>query len=504
MKIWKKLIIPAILFVVLLAVFLVIKLLPQGSSTESSTVASSEAVEEYILEELSTNIEKLSILAEDGTGFSLTTNGYAESDGAAQWTYENSSEDTTGYNFSMSKLNAFVNVFQDPMKTSTVIETSADLSEYGLDTPSYVVQYKMKDGTTHELKLGDLTFEDRYVYCMIDDDKAVYTTYKIVRDKCVLKPIDFLDTMVTTLNPDDVVSATFYRKSDKLNLSAEIREVTGMNSTEMEPGWFFTSPFNITASPAFKTLIEPLFQLQVTSFVEQDVTDLTKYELTDPEYRFSFTLQNGQKKEILLSKDMGGLYYGLYSDTKDVFSLNSDAISGLQTPPLELIKAFTCYEFIFDVIKIEAKFPEGDFVMDIDVPRDYRMPDPESSLKLNGVDAKIADSTKRMYYANLYEAFSTIEISAIDLTADPTNTKDISIQIDRRDGTSVTVDLAIKDENTYYAFIDGKYEGFLVDKDELYKDKGADLYDYGVWPAYQRMLEAIAGAKDGIYDIAPT
>ena len=140
--------------------------------------------------------------------------------------------------------------------------------------------------------------------------------------------------------------------------------------------------------------------------------------------------------------------------------------------------------------------------MDISVPRDKRMPDPESSLKLNGTDAKVVDSSKRMYYANLYESFSTLEISAIDFDAKPQNTKDISIKIYRVDGTSMTVDLAIKDENTYYAFIDGKYEGFLVEKDELYKDKGANLFDYGIWPAYQRTLEAIAGAKDGVYDIA--
>lgn len=504
MKIWKKLIIPAAIFVVLLAVLIVVKMLPQGESSESTASVTSAAVEEYVLSELSTNIEKLTVFAEDGSSFSMTTNGYAEADGAALWTYENATKDTTGYNFSMDKLNTFVNIFQDPLKTSTVVDTSADLAEYGLDTPSYTVQYKMKDGTSHELKIGDLTFEGRYVYCMIDNDPAVYTTYKIIRDKCAVEPIEFLDTMITKLESEEVVYATFSRKSDNLNLVAEQRLVAGMSSAEKELGWVFIEPFNITASTAFTSLIKPMFQLEVSSFEEKNVTDFSKYGLDDPEYRFSFTLKNGQKKEILLSKDMGGIYYGLYSDTKDVFSINSEVITGLQTPPLELIKAYTCYEFIFDVSKIEAKFPEGSFVMDISVPKENRMPDPESSLKLDGVDAKVADSTKRLYYANLYEAFSTIEISALDFDAVPTNTKDISIKIQRVDGTSITVDLAIKDKNTYYAFIDGKYEGFLVDKDQLYEDKGANLYDYGIWPAYQRTLEAIAGAKDGIYDIAST
>ena len=295
MKIWKKLIIPAVLFAVLLAVLIIVKLLPQGNGAESSTSETSVEGGGYILEILSTDTEKLTILAEDGSSFSLTTNGYA-ADGAALWTYQNSKNDTTGYNFSMEKLNTFVNVFQEPDKTSKVVDNASDLSEYGLDTPSFIVQYKMKDGSSHELKLGDLTFEDRYVYCMIDNDPAVYTTYKIIRTKCETEPIEFLDTMVTQLESDDVVSATFYRKSDDLTILAEQKLLRGMNAEKDELGWYINEPFSITASPAFKSLIDPMLNLKVTSFVEKDTTNFMQYGLTDPEYRFSFTLKNGQKR----------------------------------------------------------------------------------------------------------------------------------------------------------------------------------------------------------------
>ena len=166
-----------------------------------------------------------------------------------------------------------------------------------------------------------------------------------------------------------------------------------------------------------------------------------------------------------------------------------------------MIEPYLAYEFISDVKKIDATFPEGSFSMEMAVPENKKILDDESTVTVNGQSAKVKNSDDRSYFALLYESTVCINITGFDLTAQPVDTKDITITIYLNDNTSTTIDLAKKDENTYYAFINGVYEGFLVDKEELYKDNGVKLYDYGIWPAYQRTLEAVAGAENGIYDI---
>ena len=500
MKTWKNLILPAALFIVLLAALLIYQAV-QNSQTDTETTVATQELNQYLINVEPPEVEKLVVERENEESFVIEANGMGETDSLVDFVFSSSYEDTSSVKLSRTQLNYFVDVLSSITVTSVVVEKEADLKEYGLDTPFCTVDYTLTSGETHKLMIGDITYDDRFVYCMMDDSGVVYTTYKIIREKCEQNLIDFLDTTITSLDITDVSLVSFYRQDDDLTLVARSQEVVGSNTKEMELGWVFESPFHITANSTFTNLVESVFDLSVTEYVEQNVVDLKTYSLDEPAFRFSFTMKDGSKKDLALSRDMGGIYYGIYSDSPDVFSLRTAAISGIQTPALELIKAYTCYEFITDIEKVSAVFPEGSFVMDIVIPDGQKMTDDGAILNLNGQEAKVTDSTNRMYYANLFEAFSTIEITGIDFDAKPVNTKDISITLNRKDGTSIVVDLAIKDENTYYAFINGVYEGFLVDKEELYKDNGVKLYDYGIWPAYQRTLEAVAGAENGIYDI---
>jgi len=186
-----------------------------------------------------------------------------------------------------------------------------------------------------------------------------------------------------------------------------------------------------------------------------------------------------------------------------VFSLGTAAITGLQTPLVELINPYLSYEFISNVKNIEATFPDGSFSMDMDVAAGASITDKDSVVKVNGMNAKVTDKTNRSYFANLYESIVCINIGDFDFAAKPVNTKDITIAITLKDNTQKIINLAVKDENTYYAFIDSAYVGFLVSKDEIYRDNGANLYDYGAWAAYDRLIEAIDGDNgSGVYVIS--
>jgi len=274
------------------------------------------------------------------------------------------------------------------------------------------------------------------------------------------------------------------------------------DGTSSEFGWQFVSPFSTNASPTFGNLIDSVLSLSVTSFVEMNPQDISKYGLDDPAYIFNVMLNSGEQIQIILSRDMGGVYYGASTSSPAVFTLAASVITSLQAPLLELINPYLSYNYLFSVKHIDATFPEGSFFMDMDVKSGENASDTDSKVSLNGQSAKVTgDSTSnnRSYFSLLFESVACMNISEFDFASTPINTKDISLIITLTDSRQITIDLAVRDENTYYAFIDGEYQGFIVDKGELYRDNGTELTDYGVWPAYQLLTKAISEAIGGVY-----
>lgn len=502
MKTWKNLIVPAVILAILVAGLVIYnyalkdRLDPQADTTDTS------AVGEYIFSYEPGDIADIKVLKSDGSGYSVYSSGPA-ADGSVVWGYDSDSEDLSGYHFSQTNLSAFVSIMSKFETVEFITDKKDTLSEYGLDKPAYSLTYTLSSGETHTVFIGNQSYDGSTVYCTLDNSGIIATTYVIKAKTCEAALIDFLDLAITSFIETDVAGVSFKRAEDNLDLDVAGQLVLTADGSSSEFGWQVQSPFNIEASTTFGTLMDSVLGLSATSYAELKTDDFSKYGLDQPAYTFDISLTNGKKLQIMLSGDMGGIYYGVTTESPAVFILGTSALTGLQTPLIELIDPYLSYEFIADVSHVEAVFHEGSFSMDMSVARGAKIADPESIVSVNGIPAKITDSSKRSYFAVLYEAIVCMNISDFDFDTEPINTNDISVEITRRDGSQIIISLAEKDENTYYAFIDGEYHGFLVSKEEVYRDNGTNLYDYGAWAAYERLMEAIDGDDgSGIYVIS--
>ncbi len=503
MKSWKNLLVPAIVLVLLivgLVVYNVVlkdKLNPTGETTSATS-----ATDEYVVNYKTTDLSSIHVLKKDGTGFTVKTSAVG-ADGAAIWSFASDNEDVSAYKFSQKNLSSFVTVLASCEAVDNVTDSNDTLSLYGLDTPLYSITFKLSTGETHILRMGNESFDGKKIYCMLDNSGVVKTTYIIKATSCDVTMLNFLDLAITSAKSTDVSSVSFKRTEDNLDIVVSGQQVLSADGKSSEFGWVVTSPFTLKANETFGTLMDSLLALTVTSYVDLNPNNYAKYGLDKPAYTFDITMASGKKMQIILSKDMGGIYYGASTESPAVFTLGTSVLTGLQTPLLELVDAYLDYEFISNVKNIEAKFPDGSFTMDMAVAKNAKITDKDSVVKVNGINAKVVDNNKRSYFAVLYEGIACMNITGFDFDAKPVDTKDATIIITRNDSTQTTIDLAVKDENTYYAFIDGKYVGFLVSKDEVYKDNGSDLYDYGAWAAYKRLIEAINGDDgSGVYVIS--
>ncbi len=517
MKTWKNLAIPVIILLVLIGGLIVYQTFFKDKGKDATeTTATSEA---NIVQYDSANISSIEVDNKDGTGFSLSSHfetvtatpaatatpavaGQATETQTQIWTYGQKGEDVSKYTFAQSDLVSLVNIFASCEITNTIIKENADLTEYGLDNPASTITYTLANGETHKLTLGNATPSGDNVYCMLDNNGEVYTTYLIKLTKCSNQVLDVLDKQITSITDTDVASVRFVRAEDQVDVTVNGTTVPTADGSSTQFGWEFTKPFPAEASGEFGNLMDAIFALSVTSYAELNPSDFAKYGLDVPEYEFDITMNSGKQEKIILSKDMGGIYYGYATSSPAIFTLSTQSITGLQTPLLTMIEPYLAYEFISDVKKIDATFPEGSFSMEMAVPENKKILDDESTVTVNGQSAKVKNSDDRSYFALLYESTVCINITGFDLTAQPVDTKDITITIYLNDNTSTIIDLAKKDENTYYAFINGSYYGFLVNRDELYKDNGTNLYDYGTWAAYERMTEALNGQVNGVYDVS--
>ena len=497
MKTWKNLIIPVIILVVLIAGLLIYKNIADKEAATASSSATDSAASTDIINYTAEQISEIQVAASDNSGFSIRQDGKND-DQSIKWAYSSAEEDVSAYSFSQANMLSFVNIMRE-LTVSDNVGQGVDLSEYGLDKPQYTITYKLANGEEHNLVFGDLTRDDSSVYCRLDGTGDVFTTSKIKLTKCKSTILDFLDLTITAITDTDVASISFKRSSDNLDALVQGAQVLSNDGSTSEFGWVFNKPFSIEASPEFDSLVTSVFDLSVTSYVDLNPSDYAKYGLDKPAYEFGITLNSGKLVKISLSRDMGGIYYGISSASPAVFTLSKDVVTGLETPLLELIIPYLSYNFISNVKTIDATFPEGSFKTTMEVGANAKISDDTSKVTLDGRNAKVFSSDNRSYFAVLYEALVCIDISDFDFDAKPVDTKDITIVITKNDSTQITIDLAVKDENTYYAFIDGVYQGFLVDRDSLYKDNGATLFDYGIWAAYNLLNKAIDGQVNGVY-----
>ena len=500
MKTWKNLIIPAVLLAALIAGFVVYNYAFKDKTDPQETTAASQSSADAV-NYAAGDIAKIHVLKKDGTGYSVTS--AANADASVTWSYSSDSEDVSAYKFSQEKLTSFVSVISSCEAVETIADASNSLSEYGFEDPAFTVTYTLTSGEEHTLFFGNNSFDGKTVYCTLDNNGTVFTTYVIKAATCDSSLINFLDPLIISVDPTDVSSVTFKRSEDNLDVSAAGGQVPTADGSSSEFGWTFNSPFNVSASEAFGTLMNSVLALTVTSYEDLKPDDYAKYDLDKPAYTFDINLASGKHMQVMLSKDEGGIYYGATTESPAVFTLTTSALTGLQTPLIELIDPYLDYQFIYNVKNIEASFPEGNFSMDMDVAQGGTISDKDSIARINGVNAKVTDDTGRSYFAVLYEGVICMNITGFDFEAKPTDTKDITFTVTLKDSTQTIIDLAVKDENTYYAFINGEYFGFLVSKDEVYRDNGKNLYDYGAWAAYDRLMEAIDGDNgSGVYVIS--
>ena len=517
MNIWKKLLWPTVIVVVLvLGYFLISNFLlgDEGEviSTTPTTTIPYEERPTALPRVSSDSVSRMTITDKDGVAMTISRSGTKE-DGTPVWEYMDDAINNLRLEFDQSALNQMVVDIAIFAERGSVDDGMDRLEEFGLETPAYTIKLEYINHDDHTVYIGDYTYDNKSVYAYTDRASAVAILPTTKRTTCERSVMDLLSKRILNLNPVTVDTVDFQRLFDNLDITAVLKlgDEESLNAflqhTGEDAGTIYClseaiSPIRSEGRDPLTNLLIGLYMLEATEYIELNPKDLSKYMLDDPAY--TFTLKTKEEGDILVvfSENLGGKYYCYVSNYDAVFTVQSTKIEGMQTPYINMVNPFIFYTMISDIEKIEYKSLEGQFVLDVDVPKDKSPHDPESTLLLNGVDAKVKTGSTS-YPASLCTATASLRFTDYDNRDTPTNTKDISIKVTKKDGTTYSVELAKRDDESFYAFVDGEFHGQIVADYLIHGNGGSDVYGYGAWALYQKTLEAIAGATNGEYPLQP-
>ena len=488
MKSLKKLLVP---FIVMIALILAVVIWAVFFNKNDDT-DSSDQTEDITLLTIGPS-ELASISVDKREGEDIAFSSYTGADGTVMWKLAGENADDT-VELNQSGISSYIYLLSSYAANSMLTEPG-ELSEYGLDDPSFIITLVTNAGETHTIKIGDQTYDNINCYMMIDDDPNVYTVAVIKRIYSDYALIDFLSTQLLNIDYSKINTVEFIRNTDGIDITANC----DINSETGEPMYTIIDPFKIKGSPYFENLIEYIATLEITSFVELTEADLPEYGLDDPAFTFIFTMDTGETTTISLSREMAGSYYGTCTGVEGYFVISTMQISGLETPILTLIDSYLTYYPASEISSITGTYGDETFELTLDV--DNAISDDNATVNLNMRNLMIKNTSGRSYAATLFESLVCIDIGGIDMEATPSYDPVMSFNYVTKHYQTILVEFVQRDTDSYYVFMDGTYTGFYVYSRELFNDGGQDTFNYGAWAAYELAQEAINNAVNGVYDI---
>ncbi|HTC42093.1 MAG TPA: DUF4340 domain-containing protein [Candidatus Acidoferrales bacterium] len=187
------------------------------------------------------------------------------------------------------------------------------LKVFGLDAPVVALDFQMKNGAKHSLRLGKKDFTGVSVYAIVDNAKDV----ALLPESLLVsadKPLqDLRDHSLLHFATENAKSFGLRNSSGEL-AAAKDHDV-----------WNFTIP---TAAPgdgdAINALLSAVANARTTAIVSETADTLPKYGLATPAISFSVSDATGKTASLLVGKKEGDEYFARDTARPIIFRINQD------------------------------------------------------------------------------------------------------------------------------------------------------------------------------------
>jgi hypothetical protein len=185
------------------------------------------------------------------------------------------------------------------------------LKVYGLDPPQLTIEFQLKNGAKHSVKIGNKDFTGASVYAVVDaaPDVALLPESLLVKTGKPLKTLR--DPAVLHFVAGDVKSF------DLKNPSGQV------SAAKNKTNWEVTKPHSSLADESdVNVLLTAISTAKMTSVVSETAENLGKYGLANPSIAFTVTDNKGTASTLAVGKKDGSDYFARDSSRPTVFHVN--------------------------------------------------------------------------------------------------------------------------------------------------------------------------------------
>ena len=214
-----------------------------------------------------------------------------------------------------------------------VSDNNSNAGSYGLDSPSSVVTLFGEDGKKVQIEIGgQVPSNPDSIYAGLPQRKSVVEVSKAFANLFNITPNDLRDRRIARMNPDLIDRVTIEK-------AGEPKMVLGRD----ENRWRFLSPASAPANADnISRLIQGINNGEVSEFVSDTATDLTKYGLDQPKLKVTFSSYSSENtaeanagETILTTLAFGnsekGVTYVRLEDEPYIFSITDQLFDTLPT-----------------------------------------------------------------------------------------------------------------------------------------------------------------------------
>jgi hypothetical protein len=185
------------------------------------------------------------------------------------------------------------------------------LKVFGLETPDVALDFQMKNGTKHSLRLGKKDFTGVSVYAVVDNAKDVALLPESLLVSADKSLQDLRDHAVLDFVPGEVNSFDLKNPSGELAAAKD------------HDAWKFTKPATAAAdADAINSLLSAVANARMTTIASETSEGLAKYGLASPAITFSASVGKGKTATLSVGKKEGDEYFARDTSRPTIFRIN--------------------------------------------------------------------------------------------------------------------------------------------------------------------------------------
>lgn len=311
MKSLKTIIIAGVILVVFVLASVIIINIPQASKPEAeeeTSQAPAEAVyvinrdydtlERFVVVPTKRQVDEDTDYAYAAESLDVRVNRETDEKGGVSYSYD-VSPDPGKFEYDSSKFRSMLYTLTSISAINLVEEDAKNLSDYGLDDPTAVIETYYSDGSQVDIIIGSEAPVDENYYCMTSDSGDVYTIGSYVDSLLVRKPIEYRNiTLFPSYTEDDIYENISWVK------------LTERDGSCIEVEWDKDASNKYNTEGSQYVMLQPYKVSGNDTTIKQYVLDVTSTltlgsilkDITEEEYA-EYGLNNPAKLEM---RDVGG------------------------------------------------------------------------------------------------------------------------------------------------------------------------------------------------------